>query len=437
MKPSTTGTATGVRAPAASATSAQFQRAKDTIQQNAMNREMNQLQRQRQQAQVDLDVDTINRLDRRMKEIRAAQGRQTVGDRASDTLSGAVQSYGAGVVNAVGTVANSMNDPAYYRRQIASLQKRLEAGGYSDGRQFVRDNETVRQKLRDSMREMADKAWQLERPTSFVNRTYQLADRMQDDSAQSIASAKEGAGKLGQLAVDVGMAGTQMGLDALASALIPGGGKAMMAARSFGSTAKAARQAGASLERQLLAATGAAGISVASEGLTNFAKPFQKIYGKGAAETIAGRLAGRFGENAAVQGALKSPLPTAVYLLYRNSSDRDGNGSTSAAESTQTLMELEGLTDKQKGEAWSAFNNRGETEESRERKEAKNPFTGVLAGDYSPEEVMAAWGIFDGKGTKEEPYTKERKKKDLQEEFGISLQEANDLYTLMKRAAEQ
>ena len=136
-------------------------------------------------------------------------------------------------------------------------------------------------------------------------------------------------------------------------------------------------------------------------------------------------------------GVMKSMLPPEVYILYKINSDRDGNDSISEKESAQTLMELEGLTDKQKGEAWSAMNNKGETEESRERKEAKNPFTGVLAGDYSPEEVMAAWGIFDGKGTKEEPYTKERKKKDLQEEFGLSLREANELYTLMKRAAEQ
>ena len=301
IKPSTTGTATGVRAPAASATSAQFQRAKDTIQQNAMNREMNQLQRQRQQAQVDLDVDTINRLDRRMKEIRAAQGRQTVGDRASDTLSGAVQSYGAGVVNAVGTVANSMNDPAYYRRQIASLQKRLEAGGYSDGRQFVRDNETVRQKLRDSMREMADKAWQLERPTSFVNRTYQLADRMQDDSARSIANAKKGAGALGQLAVDVGVAGGQMGMDALTAALTGGSALVPMAVRSFGGGAQEARRNGADLDDQLLYGAGSAALSVGTEKISNIAKPFKKMFGAGAAETIAGSLVKRFGENGAVQ----------------------------------------------------------------------------------------------------------------------------------------
>lgn len=38
-----------------------------------------------------------------------------------------------------------------------------------------------------------------------------------------------------------------------------------------------------------------------TEKISNIAKPFQKMFGRGAAETIAGALAKRFGENGAVQ----------------------------------------------------------------------------------------------------------------------------------------
>lgn len=268
---------------------------------------MAQLQRQRQQAQVDLDVDTLNRVDSRMKELRAAQGKQTAGDRANDTLSGAVQDYGGVVVNTVGTMANAFNDPSSKRRQITRLQKRLADGGYSDGKRFVRDTEAQRKTIQGSIRRLADEAWQLERDSSFVNRTKRQADRMQDDSAASIASAKEGAGALGQLLVDVGVAGTQMGLDALSSALLAPiagakvAGKGVLAVRSFGGSAQEARRSGADLDQQLLYGAGSAGISVGTESMSNLAAPFRKIYGAGAAEKIAGSLVKRFGESGAVQ----------------------------------------------------------------------------------------------------------------------------------------
>lgn len=263
---------------------------------------MAQLQRQRQQAQVDLDVDTLNRVDNRMKELRAAQGKQTAGDRASDTLSGSVQSYGAGMTNAAATVIQALGqDPERNRRQISSLQKRLADGGYSDGKQFHRDSEAVRQRLRDSIREMADEAWKWEHGQGAAARLQSAADRMQDDSAKSIASAKEGAGALGQLAVDVGVAGTQMGMDALTAALTGGSALVPMAVRSFGGGAQEARRSGADLDRQLLYGAGSAALSVGTEKISNIAKPFKKMFGAGAAETIAGALVRRFGESGAVQ----------------------------------------------------------------------------------------------------------------------------------------
>lgn len=266
-----------------------------------------QLRNQARQAAADQDMDTLNQVNDELKRRRAATGRQTVGDRANDTISGAVQDYGGEVVNTVGTIANALNDPESKRRQIARLQKELNAGGYSDGVRFHRLTEEGRKTVQDAIRRLADEAWKLERPTSFVGRTQAAADRMRDDSAKSIASAKEGAGPLGQLAVDVGVAGTQMGLDALSSALLAPiaganvAGKGVLALRSFGGSAQEARRSGADLDSQLLYGAGSAGISVGTESMSNLAAPFRKIYGTGAAETIAGSLAKKFGENQAVQ----------------------------------------------------------------------------------------------------------------------------------------
>ena len=124
-------------------------------------------------------------------------------------------------------------------------------------------------------------------------------------------------------------------------------------------------------------------------------------------------------------------LPPSSYILYRLNQDRDGDGKVSKMESTQTLQELPGLSDRQRGEAWAAFNDS-------KTAEARNPFSGVLAKKgLSPEDAQAAWDIYGRSGTKEEPYTKARKKKDLQAELGVSYIDAAKFYELMEKAVRQ
>lgn len=129
-------------------------------------------------------------------------------------------------------------------------------------------------------------------------------------------------------------------------------------------------------------------------------------------------------------GALKTMLPPASYILYRLNKDRNGDGKVTNLESTQTLQELPGLSTQQRGEAWEAMNEQASP--------ARNPFTGVLAEKkgMTPEKSATAWSIYGRSGTKEEPYTQERKKEDLRQELGLSYIDAAQMYELMKKAAK-
>lgn len=120
----------------------------------------------------------------------------------------------------------------------------------------------------------------------------------------------------------------------------------------------------------------------------------------------------------------------AEYLLYRNMrEDLDGSGSISQAEATQALISLQGVSNEQKGQMWAAENPKTNP--------AQNPFTGAMAEkDYSPEDALAFWNIYNGKGTEKDPYTASEKKQDIAEELDISMQKARELYRLMQAALE-
>lgn len=129
---------------------------------------------------------------------------------------------------------------------------------------------------------------------------YDTADRLAAQSAQNIAEAKEGLGSVGQFAVDVGVAGTQLAGDALLAALTGGSALVPMAVRGFGSGTQQARQEGATLGQQVAYGAGSAALSVATEKISNIGL-FRRAFGAGVADNLAGKLVSRFGENTAIQ----------------------------------------------------------------------------------------------------------------------------------------
>lgn len=138
----------------------------------------------------------------------------------------------------------------------------------------------------------------------------------------------------------------------------------------------------------------------------------------------------RPGDGTIADKAMKTMLPPADCILYEMNKDRDRDGKVTNLESTQTLQELPGLSAEDRGKAWAAMNEN--------KNQAQNPFTGVLAGqDMTPEEAALVWSIYDGKGTKEDSYTKPEKKRDVQKELDLSVQEVNRLWILIEKAMKR
>lgn len=242
---------------------------------SSQERELAQLRRQKQQAQVDLDADAMNEIDARMKSIRSDAGKQTFGDRASDTFSSMFSGSAASAVNTAGLAVNLFRDPDYNRRQIASLEKVLSTGRTTDGKTVTPG---MRQQIQDSIDRMNAEISEWESQDSLTNRLYRVADRMQDESAAYQQSAKSGLGKVGGMVVDAATSMGQSTIDGLIGAAT-GTGMLPFAARAFGGATQEARRGGADLDQQMLYGSTEAAKEYISERIFGLTLP-QKLIGK-------------------------------------------------------------------------------------------------------------------------------------------------------------
>ena len=139
---------------------------------------------------------------------------------------------------------------------------------------------------------------------AVADKAYQKADRLSQSSAADVAQAKKGLGPVGQFAVDLGVQGVQMAGDMAASAVIPGAGLALMTARSAGSSAQQARQAGATYGQQLAYGLGSGALSLATEKISNVAGPFKKAFGGGVLDNAISGALSKLNNSAAGRVAL-------------------------------------------------------------------------------------------------------------------------------------
>lgn len=239
--------------------------------------------------------------------------------RTGKVISGAVKSVGSAYTNLGGVLAEGagkLNTRIANQNAGESLQsdhdavkryeKMLRDVKWANGKAMTAaDVKQVQGYLASAKRRIAahegyTKA--VERSDKAVaDKAYQKADRLSQSSAADVAQAKKGLGPVGQFAVDLGVQGVQMAGDVAASAVIPGSGLALMTARSAGSSAQRARQAGATYNQQLAYGLGSGALSLGTEKISNVSKLFQKTFGRGLAEKAASKLIAKFGENTAVQ----------------------------------------------------------------------------------------------------------------------------------------
>ena len=139
---------------------------------------------------------------------------------------------------------------------------------------------------------------------AVADKAYQKADRLSQSFAADVAQAKEGLGPVGQFAVDLGVQGVQMAGDVAASTVIPGAGLALMTARSAGSSAQQARQAGATYGQQLAYGLGSGALSLATEKISNVAGPFKKAFGGGVLDNAISGALSKLNNSAAGRVAL-------------------------------------------------------------------------------------------------------------------------------------
>ena len=96
-----------------------------------------------------------------------------------------------------------------------------------------------------------------------------------------------------------------------------------------------------------------------------YAYEYAKVKGKQAVSDY------KVSDSSVAKGMMQSVMPPETYILYKVNADRDDNASVDYVESAQTLLELSGMTNAQRGKAWQEKNSTTNA--------AKNPFTGALA----------------------------------------------------------
>lgn len=268
--------------------------------------------------------------------------------RVFNTMNAAGKGTTSANLNALGFLLDSDDngeDAAQDAFGAASLPN-LRTGKNTDAKTISKEPEAVR-RARESASDWA----------------YQKAGDFGKEAAESEARAKEGLGKFGTAAVDIGIAGTQMLGDVALNAVLPVAGLAAMGARSFGNATQEAREAGASMQEQFNYGMTRALADVLSEKLFDVGK----LFGGGAADDIAERLIGKLAKsdtgrslaraltNAAGEGAeeaIVDVLEPAIRAIYDNGEAAKKNYTT--AEGAKEML-AQSAYDAMIGAALSTF----------------------------------------------------------------------------------
>lgn len=289
--------------------------------------------------------------EQHVQEVKAP----TVAQRVGDTVKGAAKTYGAGLVNLAGM---AQTGSGLQRREEANTEIALWDQDIKAQRDVLADPSSTESE-RDTARNViaaleARKAAYLKAygEGGEVERTagniYKAADRIADSGAKDISKAKRDLGGAGRLAVDVGVAGAQMGMDAALGLLTGGSALPAMFVRSTGGSAQEARRQGATHEQQVNYGFASGALSVATEKIGNAAAPFKKMFGKGFLDGViertmsglnnsaAGKIALSFLEEGGEE-AIEDLIQPALQMIYNG---KTLGGSYSELEASEILNDF-------------------------------------------------------------------------------------------------
>ena len=252
---------------------------------------------------------------------------QTVKEKKGGMLGGMVRGYAADLVGAASALLSAPTaiNEAASGRQNETAQAKKWVQEYTRLRDAAASEEerTRYQKLIDRNRNViaandrlaAGSAKNYEdmtrKPQEALDRKYA---QLRTDADEAIRKEKEGLGKVGRFAVDLGVAGGQLLGDVALGAATGGGALVPMAARVFGGSTQEAKAevsptAGKQEQldaqnRALLYGAGSAALSVATEKIANVAGPFRKAFGGGVLDRAIDRAVGKMNGSAAGKAVL-------------------------------------------------------------------------------------------------------------------------------------
>lgn len=289
--------------------------------------------------------------EQHVQEVKAP----TVAQRVGNTVKGAAKTYGAGLVNLAGM---AQTGSGLQRREEANTEIALWDQDIKAQRDVLADpmsTESERDTARNVIAALeARKAAYLKAygDGGEVERTaqgiYSVADKLSDSGARDIERAKKDIGAAGRLAVDVGVAGAQMGADAALGLLTGGSALPAMFVRSTGGSAQEARRAGATHQQQVNYGFASGALSVATEKIGNAAGPFKKMFGKGFLDDVieratqnltrsaAGKIALSFLEEGGEE-AIEDLIQPALQMIYNG---KTLGGSYSELEASEILNDF-------------------------------------------------------------------------------------------------
>ena len=244
-------------------------------------------------------------LEQHAKDIKTPTAAQRVGS----TVKGAAKTYAAGLVNLSGMAAQGQGGTAMSevnRNQADALTKQIAAlkATLSDPTMTAKDIAETREAIANAEKWLTAYSEAERSGENTGKAVYAAADKLAESGVKDIERAKKGLGGVGRLAVDVGVAGAQMGADAALGALTGGSALPAMFVRSTGGSAQEARREGATHEQQVGYGFASGALSVATEKIGNAAGPFKKMFGKGFLDDVIERATQNLTRSAAGKIAL-------------------------------------------------------------------------------------------------------------------------------------